>query len=541
MNVKILDCTLRDGGYLTNKHFSENIVYGIINGLTEAGIDYVEIGFLQDDCSPQENVVFFNSKDAQKYIPKNRKNTHYTVLADYSRYSIKNLDNYDGQSFDVVRVCFFKKERKDVLTFAREVINKGYKLFIQPVDILGYNDTELLDLISDINVIEPEGFAIVDTFGSMYLDDLRAVFSIIHRNLSPKISIDFHSHNNLQMSSALSQEFLNISQNKRNVVVDSSIFGMGRGGGNAHTELLIQYINDKMNGNYDLDTVLDLIDGYILGIKSQVKWGYDVSMFLAGCYNSHVNNLEYLLNKGSLRSKDIRFIINDIDPVKRKRYELENLETHYLQHLQSDVDDSESIEALKVIFNDKRILLTAPGKSIILENEKIQAYIKKNEPIIISVNFLPDTFNYNFTYFSNKHRFDYWKYDKNFINCKKIITSNISKIKKEGEYVISFSRLVKSGWNNLDNSVIMLLRLLDMLSVKSIALAGFDGFSFGGDDYVSHDLDKESNARNYMLENKEIEKMFYNFLQNKKIKEVFFITKSRFNKVEGVSSNEIVD
>jgi 4-hydroxy 2-oxovalerate aldolase len=148
--IKILDCTLRDGGYLTNKHFSDNIIYGIINGLTNAGIDYVEIGFLQNDVQSNENVVFLNSADARKYIPKDRKNTLYTVLADYSRYSVSNLDQYDGQSFDVIRICFFKKERKDVLDSIKEILRKGYKVFVQPVDILGFTDMELLDMINDI-------------------------------------------------------------------------------------------------------------------------------------------------------------------------------------------------------------------------------------------------------------------------------------------------------------------------------------------------------------------------------------------------------
>jgi hypothetical protein len=81
----------------------------------------------------------------------------------------------------------------------------------------------------------------------------------------------------------------------------------------------------------------------------------------------------------------------------------------------------------------------------------------------------------------------------------------------------------------------MLLRLLDMLSVKNIALAGFDGFSISGDDYVTRDLEIEANARNYLHENNEIEKMFGYFLQNKKTTKVFFITKSRFDKAKGLS------
>jgi len=541
MKRQILDCTLRDGGYLTEKHFNENIVRGIINGLTEAAIDYVEIGFLQDDVNPHENVAYQNSKDARKFIPDNRKNTLYTVLADYSRYSVSNLDPYDGQSFDAVRVCFFKRERKDITSFAREVIAKGYKLFVQPVDILGYSDIELIDLISDVNLIKPDGFAIVDTFGSMYMDDLHTVFSIIHHNLNPNIAIDFHSHNNLQMSSALSQEFLNISQNKRDAVVDSTIMGIGRGAGNAPTELIVQYANDKMNGKYHLDTILDLIDSYIMGIKAQFKWGYDISMFLAGCFSSHVNNVDYLLKKPSLCSKDIRFILNSVDAAQRKRYDYNNLEALYLEYLKSNIDDSNAMEILSNAVSGKKILVVAPGKSVGTEKAAIQSFIKRHNPIVIAVNFLPDMFPFDYVYFSNRHRYDFWKYDDRLKNIKKIITSNISSTDEENDLTISFLRLVKSGWNNLDNSVIMLLRLLDGLSVNIIALAGFDGFSAEGGSYFSQDFENETNPKECLQKNAEIEDMFFNFLQNKKVKKVFFITQSRFDKTAGLSDMDSLE
>ena len=122
----------------------------------------------------------------------------------------------------------------------------------------------------------------MDTFGSMYIEDIERLFYLVDHNLNQNCKIGFHSHNNLQMSNALSQEIIRLSNGKREIIVDGTISGMGRGAGNTPTELLVQYINCKMNGNYKMDALLDIIDGYMGNIKSRCSWGYNTPFFIAG-------------------------------------------------------------------------------------------------------------------------------------------------------------------------------------------------------------------------------------------------------------------
>ena len=524
MMRQLLDCTLRDGGYLVDKNFNDNAVRGIIHGLTYAGLDYVEIGFLQDDLSKGESTVFLNSQMAKKWIPSER-TAVYTVLADYSRYSVANLDEYDGSSFDAVRACFFKHERKDVIPFARDIINKGYRLFIQPVDILGYSHKELLELIDDVNMLNPEVFSLVDTFGSMYLDDLRTLFSLVHHNLCPKIKLGFHSHNNMQMSSALSQEFVALAQNRRDCVVDATLFGMGRGAGNTPTELMAQYLNVKMDGNYSIDKILDCIDNYITPIKLYCKWGYDVPMFLSGCFSSHVNNVSYLSEKPSLRFQDLRIMLNKLDVNERKRYDYEHLEKLYLDYVsQTDLEDD--FAALSELLSGKKILVIAPGRSVAEETMKINQFIEREKPTVISVNFIPDHITPDYLYCSNLQRFDYWKYDADFVKSKKILTSNIGS--GLGDYTIALKRLLKGGWSNLDNSTILLLRLLEMVKADSVILAGFDGYKPSADNYTSQEVERE--IEDYRGKNEDIKKMFLEISGSTKMK-ISFLTKSVFGEV----------
>ena len=241
-HTMLLDCTLRDGAYLVDKRFGENNIKGIIEGLMKSKIDCIEIGFFQDDGFGEGKTVFRNSSDAKKYVPDKKNGTMFTVLADYSRYSISNLDECDGTSIDAVRECFFKEERFKALESCKVIKEKGYKCFVQPVDILGYSDIELIEFLEKINEIEPYCLSIVDTFGSMYQDDLHRIFEIIHHNLISSCKVGFHSHNNMQMSNALSQEFVKMSYGKRECVVDCTISGMGRGAGNTPSELIAQYL-----------------------------------------------------------------------------------------------------------------------------------------------------------------------------------------------------------------------------------------------------------------------------------------------------------
>lgn len=535
-HAMLLDCTLRDGAYLIDKKFGDTTIHGIVNGLQKTGIDIIEIGFLQDDDFGEGKTVFKNSLDAEKFVPADKGNTQYAVLADFCRYSIENLDDYTGKSFDAVRACFFKKERYDVLEFCKQVKAKGYKLFVQPVDILGYTDTEIIEFVNLVNAIEPYCFSIVDTFGSMYVDDLQRVYSLIDHNLVSTSKIGFHSHNNMQMSSALSQEFLKMTFGKREVVVDTTLSGMGRGAGNTPTELVAQYMVSKLGYTYDIDAMLDIIDEYMDNIRSRCSWGYDTHYFIAGAYSAHVNNIAYLKKKNSIRYKDIRYILNKIGAVPRKRYDYDLLDKTYIDYLNSDIDDSKAIAELKTSLGGKNIVLIAPGATAKTCADKINQYVTDNNAVVITVNFMYDDVKSDYMYFSNVRRYEYWKNDEKFSKVAKIVTSNVTTTPQSDETVVSFTNLVKCGWEHMDNSAILLLRLLDTLGVKAIAIAGLDGYDYKASDtnYVSQEMELSNVSIESLLLNEEIKEMLKDFLDTKAGKEdIMFITPSRFESVIG--------
>ena len=529
-HAKILDCTLRDGAYLIDKDFGELTIRGIIAGLVKAQIDYIEIGFLQNEGFGEGKTVFKNSSDAKRYIPKDKRNSLFTVLADFSRYSIDNLDERTDDGIDAVRECFFKHERFDAIENCREIKDKGYLVFVQPVDILGYTDKELIEFIEKVNELEPYCLSIVDTFGSMYQEDLQRVFEIINHNLVKSCKIGFHSHNNMQLSNALSQDFIRMTCGKREVVVDGTISGMGRGAGNTPTELIAQYMVSKLGYGYDMNAILDIIDGYMGSIRSRCSWGYTTPYFIAGCYSAHVNNIAYLTEKNSIRSKDISFILNKIGAVSRKRYDYDLLEKTYLELLHSDIDDSAALNELKKRIGARSVLVIAPGHTATQYSSEIERYIESNNPVVITVNFVHDTIRSDYVYMNNAKRYYYWKNSERFLDSEKILASNLSasEEKMDGKtIVVSFIGLVKCGWEHLDNSTIMLLRLLDKLGISEIAIAGFDGYGYSGN-YVNAEL--SAAVEDPISMNSEIGDMLTDYMATRSHKEtkIYFITPSRF-------------
>ncbi len=319
MNVQINDCTIRDGGYLLNKNSDPEFIKGVINGLIAGGIDIIESGFLQTKTNG-ESIVYRNSVDAMRFMPEKRGISHFTGFCDNSRYSIENLDDCTGKSFDYLRISFAKHEWKDALRFASNAAKKGYKVFVNPMDAPGYTAEERAEVITEVNTIKPYAFSIVDTFGAMYLEDLHEIFAQVDKLLDKSIRIGLHSHNNLQLSCALAEVFIDLAvKADRDVVVDGSLYGMGRGAGNALTEVIANYLNKKCGKHYDESALFDTIEKYIEPLTKDVFWGYNLPMFVCGFESSHVDNV-YHLQQSGCTAREMYKVLDSMDKNKRRRY-----------------------------------------------------------------------------------------------------------------------------------------------------------------------------------------------------------------------------
>lgn len=320
MSVQITDCTIRDGGYLFNKNSKPEFIKGIMKGLADAGIDFVETGFLQKEVTG-DTLVYGNSVDARRYLPIDRKNTQFLGFCDNSRYSLERLDEYDGKSFKWLRISFAQHEIDEAIAFCRGAMKKGYYVQFNPMDSISYTDAARAALIEKVNEVKPASFSIVDTFGAMDMMDLKHIFCQVDKVLDRGIKIGLHSHDNLGLSCALAERMIELADERgRDIIVDGSLFGMGRGAGNAKTELLADFINKHCDGHYNIQKLLETIDNYITPVLTNVHWGYDLPMYVCGTMHSHVDNVYHLKKKYNCTANDIFNIINRLTPQQRTRY-----------------------------------------------------------------------------------------------------------------------------------------------------------------------------------------------------------------------------
>lgn len=318
--VHIVDCTIRDGGYLFEKNSTPEFVKGVLQGLVDAGIDYVETGFLQSAVGG-ETLVYHDSKDAIKYLPKDNKETTYLGFCDNSRYSPDELDACDGNSFKWLRISFAKHEIEDSLKFCQAAQKKGYMVQFNPMDSISYAEEERASLIEKVNKIKPAVFSIVDTFGAMYMTDLESIFKQFDRLLDNDIMIGLHSHDNLGLSCALAERMVQLAEESgREICIDGSLMGMGRGAGNAKTELLADYLNKHCGKSYNIQVLLETIDKYIVPAQTHVHWGYDLPMFICGTMHSHVDNVNHLKKTTDCSITDVFNVIETLNPQQRTRY-----------------------------------------------------------------------------------------------------------------------------------------------------------------------------------------------------------------------------
>lgn len=346
MSVQIADCTIRDGGYLFNKNTDPEFVKGIMKGLVDAGIDFVETGFLQTEMNG-ETIVYHDSVDARKYLPGNLGRTQFLGFCDNSRYSINALDDYNGKSFKWLRISFAKHEIDASLEFCAAVQAKGYVVQFNPMDAISYSDDEWAELIKKVNNVKPGSMSIVDTFGAMYLEDLIHIYKQMDSLLDKDIKIGLHSHDNLGLSFALAEMMIMLSKESvRDIIVDGSLFGMGRGAGNASTELIAGYLNERCGMNYNIPVLLDTIDKYIVPIKENIHWGYDLPMFVCGMEHAHVDNIYYLQKNTGCTARGMYEVLKTMPISQRTRYGTNYSKTDF-SNLQIAYDKYRKMEVMK--------------------------------------------------------------------------------------------------------------------------------------------------------------------------------------------------
>jgi len=489
-NIKLLDCTLRDGGYVNDWEFGHNNLISIYERLIDAGVDIVEVGFL-DDRRPFDinRSIFPDTESCEKIWGKVGKRPPIVVgMIDYGTCSIEHLQPCEKSYLDGIRVIFKQHIMKEALDFCAQVKKLGYKVFAQLVSVTTYDDNALKELAGLINEVEPYAVSMVDTYGLLDPPSMLHIYEKLDEYVKPCVNIGFHAHNNFQLAYANARAFV-ARETERDILVDGTLFGMGKSAGNAPLELLAMFLNNELGKEYRIDSMMESIEESVLPFYREHPWGYKTFFYLCAKNRCHPSYETYFLNKENLSVSDLDKIMGEIEPNPKKLlYDKEIAEKLYQNYVAEECDDSDDAEGLSQALEGRKILVLGPGKNIQLQKDAVDEFIKENNPVVISINYIPGAFDVDYVFTTNALRYRQMTdalYEIKNRNIKIIATSNITA--KLGEFAYKFNRapLLEFGEHIRDNSLLMLLKLFDRLGIKSIACAGFDGYSDREDNYYN--------------------------------------------------------
>lgn len=495
-DIKLLDCTLRDGGYLNDWKFGHSTITCVFERLVYSGVDAIEVGFLDErrtfdmDRTIQPTTECYD----RLFADCDKGNATVFAMIDYGTCGIENIGPCAESFLDGIRIIFKKPNMRKAVEFARLVAAKGYLVTLQLVSITSYNDRDILELVELINELKPYAVSMVDTYGLMHKEEMSHYFHLLDHNLDPDIIIGYHSHNNFQLGYANEIEMVK-RDTPRVLLTDGTVYGMGKSAGNAPLELLALYLNEHYGKHYCIDQILEIIDVNIMRIYRKHYWGYSLLFYLAASNDCHPNYINYLLSKNTLSVKSINDIAGSMDVNKRLDYDQSYIEGLYRRYQESMSFESETIRNLGEELAGRELLLLGPGRSILTEKEKIDAYIAQRSPVIIAVNCIPQEYAPDYVFVGNAKRYSslfqsFLRLDE---NCKVIATSNIAAVNKPFDYVFRYDEVRDEDKVVEDNAFIMMLRILSMTGVKAVSAAGFDGFSPQmADNYYDQYLDFET-------------------------------------------------
>ncbi len=282
-NVKVMDCTVRDGGLMNKWQFSDKFVKSVYDSCVEAGIDYMEIGYLSSESAFDRKEVgpwkFCEQKDLKRVVGNNETQTKLSAMADIGRIDFDDIPMAADSVLDMVRVACYAHQVDKAVKLAHHCMDKGYEVTINLMAVSKVNERDLQEALDDIAKSRVPIFYLVDSFGSFYHENIVHLMKK-YKEALPGKEIGIHAHNNMQL--AMANTITSVMEGA--TYLDATLLGMGRGAGNCPIEILIAFLK---NPKYRLLPLLRAIQEEVLPMQQNIDWGYHVPYLITGAMNEH--------------------------------------------------------------------------------------------------------------------------------------------------------------------------------------------------------------------------------------------------------------
>jgi len=281
--IKVVDCTIRDGGLMNHWNFDDDFVRTIYKSCVEAGVDYMEIGYKSNEksYSRKENGPwkFCDEADLRRIVGDNKTNTKLSAMIDIGRIELDSIRPKKESLIDMIRVACYVHQIDKAIQHAEHCLDKGYEVTINLMSVSKVIDHDLDEALKDISKSRVQTFYLVDSFGSLFSEQIESLMKKYTTAL-PEKQIGIHAHNNMQM--AFGNTITAIINGA--TMLDATFLGLGRGAGNCPMECLIAFLK---NPKYRLLPILDGIQKKVHPLQKEIPWGYHIPYMISGSMNEH--------------------------------------------------------------------------------------------------------------------------------------------------------------------------------------------------------------------------------------------------------------
>jgi 4-hydroxy 2-oxovalerate aldolase len=327
--IQILDCTLRDGGYINDWQFGEDGIKNITMLLKDSQIDIIELGFLRNENIQNNRAVFNSTKGIVPDEIRYNKTTQFAVMieATINPFPLELLENHNSHSVDIIRAMVWKRLLHEGFDYCKALVEKGYKVCIQPVRFDQYTEDDFVEAIKLFNTIHPMAFYIVDSFGANNKKTIMHYLELADSFLDRDIALGFHGHNNLLQVYGVAESFVEHGF-KRDIIIDSSVYGMGRGAGNLNTELIVKYLNESCNKDYKIEPLNKIFQHHLKQIYEVTPWGYSIPYYITALHHANPLYATYYGNDVGLDSLAINEILQTVSDEDKIHFIKENADRY---------------------------------------------------------------------------------------------------------------------------------------------------------------------------------------------------------------------
>tara|TARA_A100001015_G_scaffold129298_1_gene143428 strand:+ start:63 stop:1670 length:1608 start_codon:yes stop_codon:yes gene_type:complete len=384
MKFKILDCTLRDGGFHTKWDFNNELVDSYINSVNQLKIDELEIGFRFTEKEGWLGKFAYTTEETlEEFELRSDLNVGVMIFSgefvdngELDKELLKKIFPFkkDKSRIDFVRIATYLPELEFAILIAKFLNNLGYHASLHLMKIHNTTELEFTNIAkkAEVNKIDRVYFA--DSLGSMFPNDIQRVVASIKKEYSGPIGL--HAHNNLGLAFINSVAAIDCGA----TWVDGTLTGIGRGPGNTKLEeLLFHYFenDDKYN-----DNLIKLLEDHFYPIQNKYGWGSNPFYFLAGKYNIHPSYLQDMIENDKFDRKDILSFLMNYQNLDKESYNPEIEDTGYI-HYSKLVNGNFDVNKLT---DKKEVLIIGSGDTVKNNKNDIELFIRKFKPLVFQLN-----------------------------------------------------------------------------------------------------------------------------------------------------------